>query len=609
MRYGPAERKAAQPLAGPGARAALPWGGRAGRPGRHPNEEARGGRRLRPRRASAVSGRRLPWDPGGWTARMWCGLFLLGFLAAAGCADGQPAPPPGPPEGGGLLGLARQAADNWIRTVRPEQNDWSWGDGELMFAMSNLAERTGDGRYWDYMASWMDHHLRAGYCVAYSDSCPPAIAAARLLGRTGDPRYREVLERVWHYLENVADRTRDGGLNHMGFISGSQLWVDSLFMFGIPMNEMFRLDGDPTYHLELVDQIRIFSNHLKDPGTGLFRHMYDDRTGAVLPESALFWARGNAWVFVTLVELLGTLPSEHAARGDLLSSLETLAASVAGFQDGSGLWHTLLNDPTTYLETSASALYAYGFHKGARLGLLPASYGETAALAMDGLHARLFRDCSGGLIVSGTSHGTSPGERDYYASVTTGDQVPYGVGAFVLAAVEAGDQGASHDLPARSPCPDHPVSPATYEQFRDRAVFRLGQADLEGAREDFLAMEGMDPGRGEGPFGAGLVDFAMAAFRVFDAVTRLSIEEIGWAGFQEVLRSDTLPELERIRERIAVAAGDPGFSLAIPSLQINRRGMYTPLTDLRFDPAGAGSVLGVLDLLRAVLRLVASLPG
>jgi hypothetical protein len=140
-------------------------------------------------------------------------------------------------------------------------------------------------------------------------------------------------------------------------------------------------------------------------------------------------------------------------------------------------------------------------------------------------------------------------------------------------------------------------------------VYRLEQSDLEGARDDFLLMAGMDPSRGEGPFGAGLVDFAMTAFRVFDALTRYTIEEISWEEFKEVIRTDSLPTLAQIQEQIAVARDDPGFSLHIPVFQINRRGMYTPLTDLSFDPESAGAVLVVLDLVGAALELIASLPN
>jgi len=544
------------------------------------------------------------------SGRRRAGLFLLALCLALGCS-GDPALRDPAARENTLLDLARQAADTWVATVKPGQNDWSWGNGVLMFGMGNLLEETAEGRYRNYMIGWIDHHIEQGYYIAFSDSCPPGIAAARLYAETGEPRFREVTRRIWHYLQHVAARTRDGGLNHKGVGTVSQLWVDSLFMFGIVLNEMARLEGNPAYHREIVDQIEIFSRHLLDPDADLYRHMYDERTGAVRPEEALFWARGNAWVFATLVEVLSTLPPDHPSREDLETLLDGMAGSVARYQHDSGLWHTLMNDPGTYLETSASALFAYGFHKAARLGLIAPQYAETATGAMNGILSRLYRDCQGGLIVTGTSHGTSPGNRDYYASVTTGDQVPYGVGAFLLAAVEMGGRPAPalESFPFRRECPDHPESPESYAEYVERAVYRLGRSDLEGAREDFEVLESMEPHRGEGPFGTALVDFAMTAFRVFDAFTRYTIEEITWQDFRETLRSESIPNLDRIRERCIVARDDPGFSLDIPVLLLNLRGMYTPLNDLSFDPSNTRAVLLVLDVLDGLLHLLAALPG
>ena len=51
----------------------------------------------------------------------------------------------------------------------------------------------------------------------------------------------------------MARRTRDGGINHFGWISGRQLWVDSLFMFGIFLAEMGRELSRLTVLKESID--------------------------------------------------------------------------------------------------------------------------------------------------------------------------------------------------------------------------------------------------------------------------------------------------------------------------------------------------------------------
>lgn len=508
-----------------------------------------------------------------------------------------------------MLALAQTVADTWIRSVRPEQNDWSWGDGVLMFGMSQLAARTGMTQYGDYIQEWMDHHIAHGYYVAFSDNCPPGIAAVRLYERTGEARYRTVMERTWHYLQNVAARTSDGGLNHMGFITGKQLWVDSLFMFGIYLNEMGRVEQDSAYWEEQLDQIRIFSRHLRDggesgDGNGLYRHMWDDRKKTVTPEQPIFWARGNAWVFVSLVEILSNLPQEDPGRDAPLAYLTRMAETLAVWQKEGGLWHTLVMDPGTYLETSASALFAYGYHKAMRMGLLDSRYEDVVRKAMAGIQTQLFQGCEGGVIVSGTSHGTSPGDSEYYANVTTGDQVPYGVGAFLLAAVETGAWPAASSFPQKEGCPDLPEIPENWDDFLGRAVYRLETADLEGAREDFQILSGLKPEKGQGPFGEAFIETVFTAFHIYDTFVRFTIREITWTDLRETIRSEVLPSLDRIQEKFMKARDDSGFSLSIPVLQINRRGVYTPIKGLTFDSGTTGDLLLVLNVLEVLLVIL-----
>jgi hypothetical protein len=332
--------------------------------------------------------------------------------------------------------------------------------------------------------------------------------------------------------------------------------------------------------------------------------MWDDDEKARVPVEDTFWARGNAWVFVMLVEFLSTLPSENPLRQEFLPSLSEMAETLAQLQSDSGLWHTVLYDAETYQETSASALFAYGFHKAIRLGVLDSEHLEVARKAMAGVQSRLFRGCNGGLIVSGTSHGTDPGDWEHYANITVGDQVPYGVGAVLLAAVEVGDWTAQGHFPARNPCPDIPEDAQTPEEFLARAVYRLGVSDLEGAEEDFLVLSAIDPDKGEGPFGLALLQAFFTGFRVFDEFTRYTIDEIGWEDFQTVIREEILLDMEEIRQNLSRAKRDSTFSLHIPMIVLNRRGLYTPLLDLHFDSRAPGAALRLLDIVERVFRLL-----
>ncbi|WP_204312061.1 glycoside hydrolase family 88 protein, partial [Escherichia coli] len=69
----------------------------------------------------------------------------------------------------------------------------------------------------------------------------------------------------------------------------------------------------------------------------------------------------------------------------LLQVLNAQIAALAKCQDESGLWHTLLDDPHSYLEASATAGFAYGILKAIRKRYVGAEYTEVAEKAIRGI--------------------------------------------------------------------------------------------------------------------------------------------------------------------------------------------------------------------------------
>jgi unsaturated rhamnogalacturonyl hydrolase len=66
--------------------------------------------------------------------------------------------------------------------------------------------------------------------------------------------------------------------------------------------------------------------------------------------------------------------------------MQQQAAALRLLQDASGLWHTVLTRPDSYLETSVSALIGYAFERGIQEGWLDedayATVAEAAALGV-----------------------------------------------------------------------------------------------------------------------------------------------------------------------------------------------------------------------------------
>ncbi len=140
------------------------------------------------------------------------------------------------------VALARAVAGSFLVRREPASLAWNWEEAVGMFAMTEVSRVVGDPRYREYVGAWLDHHIEGGYTILTSDTCAPALPALALLAATGEARYRTLVEDALHYLYEVAVRDEEGGINHLGTtdIAGVTLWVDSLFMFGMPVRGVRR---------------------------------------------------------------------------------------------------------------------------------------------------------------------------------------------------------------------------------------------------------------------------------------------------------------------------------------------------------------------------------
>ena len=84
-------------------------------------------------------------------------------------------------------------------------------------------------------------------------------------------------------------------------------------------------------------------------------------------------------------ELLDVLPETHSSRTAVLQQLQAQVKGLTALQSGSGFWHQLLDREDSYLETSATAIYAYCIAHACNKGWLdpPAAYASMAMLAWD----------------------------------------------------------------------------------------------------------------------------------------------------------------------------------------------------------------------------------
>jgi len=339
------------------------------------------------------------------------------------------------------VGLALEIARRQMARVPAHRLSWDWGPAVMMTAFAELHRATGDPDLLAYLRAWMDRHLEGGHDMLSSDTASPVTVALHLWQATGDVRYRAMVDEFLTYIGEECLRSPEGGLNHLGVndLLGVTLWLDSLWMVGVPLA---RLGNVPEYRealgpggplAEAGRQFRIFADLLQD-GSGLLRHA----EGWTLPQDPdVFWGRGNGWVLAAAAEYLRQVRLAGGWDDGVWDLTRRLAAAVRSWQDpATGLWWTVLNRPgRTYLETSAGALFAFGMARAWRIGMLGDEVIPAIRAAMDGVRSRIRQDPDGP-VVTGTSGPTTAGTFDQYAAVSQADDIPYGIGAVVLALLE-----------------------------------------------------------------------------------------------------------------------------------------------------------------------------
>ena len=278
---------------------------------------------------------------------------------------------------------------------------WDWSQGVALYGVWKHYLLTGDRRGLDYLTAWVDGKL---YTVEERNvnTMAPLITLCFLHEATGKKAYLDFCLEWGEWVLEKMPPTEMGGIQHLTIDARNeqQLWADTVFMTVLFLAKLGGMSGQRRFMDEAKKQLILHIRFLACKRTGLWYHGWsflrrDNFAGA-------FWARGNCWFTIAAVELEEMMPLEAWERALILDAYRAQATSLRALQDASGLWHTLVDHPDTYLETSGSAGFAYGMLKSVRLGILDESFRETAVRAA----RAVVRQVDGRGMVNGVSYGT-----------------------------------------------------------------------------------------------------------------------------------------------------------------------------------------------------------
>jgi unsaturated rhamnogalacturonyl hydrolase len=193
----------------------------------------------------------------------------------------------------------------------------------------------------------------------------PLLFAAQ---HTGDPALQKSAVRMLEFLLYKAPRTREGIIYH-NYIE-NMIWVDAFYM----APPFLAVAG---HQQEAMKQVLGYHRILVDPQKNLYYHIWDEDKKEF--ERKLFWGVGNGWAVAGMTRVLKALPE---SMGQEKTQLQTMIRDVL---DGSlrcqredGLFHDILDDPATFVETNAAQALAYTIYRGVQAGWLDRKYLEAA---------------------------------------------------------------------------------------------------------------------------------------------------------------------------------------------------------------------------------------
>jgi unsaturated rhamnogalacturonyl hydrolase len=322
-------------------------------------------------------------------------------------------------------------------------NDWEWTHGIGLYGILKYYQQTHDPRWHKIMLDWFRDRFAAGPPTKNINTVAPFLTLAYLYEESPNRDWLPYLDEWAEWLMKELPRTEEQGFQHIVFNSENrqQLWDDTLMMSVLPLAKIGQVLNRPRYLEEARRQFMLHVKYLVDRKSGLWFHgwTFDGRHHFA---NAL-WARGNCWVTIAIpefVELLD-LPPGDALREFLLETHLQQIRTLVKHQDKGGLWHTLIDDPDSYLEASAAAGFAYGILKSVRLGLIGREFEEAGVRAVKAVLANI--DHTGEL--KNVSFGTPVfNDLDGYRKIPV-TSMPYGQAMAILALGEFKRSSVSHD--------------------------------------------------------------------------------------------------------------------------------------------------------------------
>jgi unsaturated rhamnogalacturonyl hydrolase len=267
---------------------------------------------------------------------------------------------------------------SWGLTI----NDWDWNPGVGVTSISAYYNACKRQDVLEYLNGWVQRNKHKARKFQHVNVMTPFAIFPEMYRRTEDKYYLETAIEYGNWIVENSLRTLTGAFQH-GQSLVEEIWADTIFMVVLFLSRLGRQINDKGFAAEAAKQLLLHLQLLQDPETGVLFHGYQCQEKN--HKSAGRWTRGNAWITVAAPMIISEIQALVAVPPEIRERYQRMVAGLVKYQEENGLWHTIMDRPDFYQESSGSAGIACGILKAIRMSLIDSSYFSVVEKTVTGL--------------------------------------------------------------------------------------------------------------------------------------------------------------------------------------------------------------------------------
>ena len=316
-----------------------------------------------------------------------------------------------------------------------EYKKGSWGKGLLLYGLIAKILYDSDKKALDFARNWVIQSIETQTNKGELSSGDPSQTNFALIGLSAlffAKLEQECIQftngarkQADYFIEQPLKRTDKGAIYYLKNVP--QVWVDTEIMISPFLAKAGTFFNISKYTEESIKQLLLHIEYLRDPETGLYRHIWDEKQKKFY--EGTLWGRGNGWMLASLVEVVEQLSSTDPKRNRLIQEIQRLAQSLILCQDSTGFWRLFLDDVSenSKIETSGTLIIAYGLSKAIRNEWINIEFAEYVQNAFDAVLTCVNKE---GMIINASGPTIDPKFTPY------NKPYPHAQGFFLITATE-----------------------------------------------------------------------------------------------------------------------------------------------------------------------------